>query len=344
MTTYIERLQRTGIRRKGSLKRGFRYVRPDGKPVRAGDLERIRHLAIPPAWTEVAIHPSPTAKLQALGKDAKGRWQYRYHPHFRRRREEAKFEKMVDFAAALPRMRKQISRDLARTGLPREKVLACVIRVLATCFIRPGSQAYAKMNRSYGLATLRNEHVAVRGPTVRFDFVGKSGKRQVRELSDRRVAHIVRELKRLPGKELFKFIDDEGEVIDVRRRHINQYIKDVMGEEFSAKDFRTWAGTLVCACALAKAGVDSSEPVKVKKKKVVEAVKQTAEVLGNTPAVCKSSYIYPWVLSSFDRGRVIDRFFHTAEDLARADGRTVEATERALLELLKTARARMRAA
>jgi DNA topoisomerase-1 len=333
--TQIEKLQRDGIRRLGSAKSGFRYRHANGRPVGKAEVERIKRLVIPPAWTEVAVAASEKAKLQALGRDARGRWQYRYHPGFRQRREQQKYGRLLEFAEMLPRMRKQVAIDLRKPGLPREKVLACVIRVLACCFIRPGSQAYAKENRSYGLATLRNQHIEVKGDVVTFDFIGKSKKRQVRQLRDRRVASIIRALMKVPGKEVFKYVNGGGEVVDVRRRHINEYIKEVMGPQFSAKDFRTWAGTLICACALAQAGVKRSEHPRVRKKKVVQAVKQTAEHLGNTPTVCKSSYIYPWVLSSFDRGKVIDRYFHTVEDLAKHDGAGLHQSEKALVTLLK---------
>ena len=332
--TLLERLDKSGLRRLGTPGKGFRYVRADGHPASAADVARIRALKIPPAWKEARIHPSPKGSLQAVGQDAAGRWQYLYHPAREARREREKFERLLHFAHALPRMRRAVLRDLALPGLPREKVLACVLRILSTCFLRPGSEVYAEENGSYGISTLRRKHVAVRGDLVVFDFPGKSGKQQYRELRDRRVARIVRELTRGPG-EVFKYRDAEDRWVDIHRRDINAYIKEVMGERFSAKDFRTWAGTLICACALAKAGTDPDETKSSRKSKVVAAIRQTAEQLGNTPAICRSSYIYPAVLSSFDRGRVIDRYFENVEQLVRRRAPGLHGSERALLKLLE---------
>lgn len=333
--TQLERLQQTGLRRIGSPKKGFHYETADGKRVKNGELERIRALRIPPAWTDVRINPSPKGKLQAVGKDAAGRWQYRYHPAFTAKQEKKKYERLVHFAQALPNLRKTIGRDINGKGLGRRRVMACLLRILSTCFIRPGSQVYAAENGSYGLATLRPKHVQVKGDTVTFHFKGKSGQQQHRELTDRRVAKIVRELLKTGHKEVFAFQQEDGSWVDVRRRHINEYIKEVMGERFSAKDFRTWAGTLICACALARCGFDAGDAKTVRKKKVVEAVKETAAVLGNTPAICKSSYIWPSVLSSFERGKVVDRYFETVEELVQHNVPKLHASETALLEFLK---------
>ena len=333
--TRIENLQQTGIRRLGSPRSGFRYVHADGRRVGRADLDRIEKLRIPPAWTEVAIHPSPRGRLQAVGKDDAGRWQYRYHEAHVERQERRKYERLVQFAEALPRMRRTILRDLRRPGLGREKVLACVLRILSTCYIRPGSQQYASDEGGYGIATIRKKHVTVKGDVVRFDFPGKSGKRQQRELRDRRVARVVRELLKRPGYELFKYEDENGELVDVRRRHINDYIKDVMGGRFSAKDFRTWAGTLVCACALARAGADGGDTKRARRKKVVAAIKETAEILGNTPAVCRSSYVYPGIVDRFERGRVVDRYYETVEELVAHRAAGLHPSERSLLRFLK---------
>jgi DNA topoisomerase-1 len=335
--TQVERLQRTGIHRLRMPKGGFRHEWAGGGRVLAEDLDRIDALGIPPAWTEVAIHPSPRGALQAVGKDAAGRWQYIYHEAHLKRREKKKYERLVHFAEALPKLRRAVKRDLAKPGLPREKVLACILRVLSTCFIRPGSQRYADERGSYGIATIRRNHVWVKGDVVCFDFPGKSGKRQEAELRDRRVAQVVRQLlSRTPhGRQTFKYENERGELVDVRRRHINDYIKEVMGERFSAKDFRTWAGTLICACALARSGGQAADSRTARKRKVVQAVKETAKHLGNTPAVCRSSYIYPAVLDAFEHGRIVDRYFETVEELVkhRTDG--LHASEKALLELLR---------
>jgi len=332
--TTAARLEKTGIRRLGAKERGFRYVQADGRPATAAQLLRIKQLKIPPAWTNAVIHPSPKGTVQAMGQDAAGRWQYLYHPAREARREREKFHRLVLFVQALPKMRRAVARYLAMPGLPREKVLACILRILSTCFLRPGSEIYAEENGSYGIATLREKHVSVHGDLVRFDFPGKSGKQQRRELRDRRVARIVRELAKVRG-EVFKYRNEEGQWVDIRRRHINEYIKEVMGDRFSAKDFRTWAGTLICACALARVGADAAETRAARKRKVVEAIKETASMLGNTPAICRSSYIYPAVLSSFERGKVIDRYFQNVEELVDRRGPGLHGSERALLELLR---------
>jgi DNA topoisomerase I len=338
--TQIERLQTQGIRRLGSPQRGFRYLRADGRPASREERERIEALKLPPAWTDVAISPSAKSKLQAIGKDGAGRWQYRYHESFSRRQQEEKYRRVVGFARALPKMRRRVSADLRRPGLGRDKVLACMLRILGTCFIRPGSQIYAEENGSFGLATLRAKHVKVKGDTVSFDFPGKSGQQQHRELKDRRVASLVRRLLKVPGRDVFKFVLDDGFVVDVRRRHLNEYIREVMGAQYTAKDFRTWAGTLICACALARA----RERVKLagahggkgaEKKTLVAAVREAAEQLGNTPAVCRSSYIYPSVLAMFERGKVVDAFFESVEELARHEGPDLHSSEKALLKMIK---------
>jgi DNA topoisomerase I len=328
--TQIELLQRSGYRRVGSPKNGFRYA---GAPKR--ELPRLRALRLPPAWTEVAINPNPKAKLQAVGKDKKGRWQYRYSEAAVRLRERKKYDKLVAFGRALPRMRRAISRGIRLPGLPREKVMACILRILSTCFMRPGSYVYARENGSFGIATLQNRHVSVQGDTVRFQYRGKAGKEQVRELRDRRVARIVRELKKLPGKDLFQYVADDGGIVNIRRRHINDYIKEVMGERFSAKDFRTWAGTLIAACALARLKGEEIEGRTDRKKLMVAAIKETAAQLGNTPAVCKASYIWPSVLHNFEQGTVLRTYFNTVDELVEARS---HGAEKALLELLKTGR------
>ena len=332
--TRIEKLHTTGIRRLGSPRRGFRYRTADGKKPSAADRERIEGLVLPPAWKDVAISASPSAALQAVGRDAAGRWQYRYSEEHDRRRERKKVERLVEFAEALPRMRAAIVRGLKSPELDRDKVMACILRILSTCFLRPGSEVYAAENGSFGIATLRSRHVTVKGDLVRYDFPGKSGKRQVLELRDRRVARIIRQLKKVPGRELFKYRDAEGNVVDVKRNAINQYIKEVMGKQFTAKDFRTWAATLFCASALSRAGADAAESRTARKRKVVEAIRNTATLLGNTPAVCRKSYISSSVLSSFDRGRTIAHNFRTVGELL-GSRRGLHAAEKDVLRLLK---------
>jgi len=334
VTTY-QRLAKTGVHRIGTAKSGFRYRRASGEPVSGAERERIIALRIPPAWTDVVINASEQGAVQAIGKDAAGRLQYRYHAARVRRREGEKYRRLVDFAAALPRLRGRVARDLSSPGLTREKVLACVLRILATCFIRPGSQVYAQENGSYGITTVRRKHTAVKGDLVAFDFPGKSGKPQHGQIRDRRVARVVRCCLRLPGHEVFKWRNGDGALVDVRRRHINEYIKEVMGDQFSAKDFRTWAGTLVCASALAREGATPDESTTARKRKIVAAVKETAATLGNTPAICRSSYIYPPVLTGFERGRVMHSHFDTVEELVTRSPHGLRAPEKALLELLR---------
>jgi DNA topoisomerase I len=329
--TVIERIQSQGILRNGTKERGFRYRHADGRPASAGELERIRELKIPPAWSDVAIHPSAGARVQAVGRDSAGRWQYLYHEAHVARRERQKEARLVRFIDALPRMRRAVERDLALPGIPRAKVLAGILRVLATCFLRPGSEDYADQNGSFGIATLRRRHVNVQGDRVLFDFEGKSGKRQVRELTDRSVAALVRRLLRYPG-EVFKFQAEDGSLVDVRRKHINAYLKEVMGEQFSAKDFRTWAGSLLCASALAREG---AEPGKLTKHRIAAALREVAGHLGNTPAVCRSSYVSPTVLRRFTEGRVIRAHVQDVSELMKGSVRKIERSERALAELLR---------
>ena len=333
--TRTERLHQTGIIRLGSPKSGFRYKHSDGRKVSAADLKRIQALAIPPAWTDVAINALAGGRLQAVGKDFAGRWQYRYHENHVRGQELKKFKRLIKFAEAIPKLRGTVSKHLRQPDLGRERVLAAIVRVLSTCFMRPGSQVYASENGSYGVATLRPKHVSVKGEVVEFDFPGKSGVQQQRELKDRQVAKVVRSLLKVPGKELFKYQNGNGQFVNVTNRHINEYIKETMGERFSAKDFRTWAGTIICACALARAGTELEEKLPERKRKVVAAIKETAEMLGNTPAVCRSSYICPAVIDSFQRGNIINGHFRTLEQFVAYRGRKLHEGEKAVLTFLK---------
>ncbi|MCA1829868.1 MAG: DNA topoisomerase IB [Myxococcales bacterium] len=326
--TQLERLQQTGYRRLGSPKKGFRYK---GAPKSV--VPRLHALRLPPAWTDVAISRDPNAKLVAIGRDKKGRWQYRYGEKAVRRREEKKYERLVAFGRALPKLRTYVSRHLREPGLGRDKVMACILHILSTCFMRPGSYVYARENGSFGIATLQNRHATVKGDTVAFHYRGKSGKEQLRELRDHRIAKTVRQLKKLAGKDLFQYVADDGAIVNLRRRHINDAIKEVMGERFSAKDFRTWAGTLIAASALARLNAEIVEGRTDRKKLMVAAIKETAAQLGNTPAVCKASYVWPSVLHSFQQGKVVSAYFRSADELAR--GRS-HAAERALLALLRT--------
>lgn len=332
--TNLERLQNNGIKRLGTPKRGFRYQSSNGRLTKA-DLQRIYDLKIPPAWTEVAINPAGKGRLQAVGKDAAGRWQYLYHANHTRAQELRKFQRLTKFAQAIPRMRSTVARHLSQPGLSRERVLACVLRILSTCFMRPGSEVYANEHGSYGIATLRRKHVKVKGDVVEFDFPGKSGVQQQHQVRDRQVARVIRSTLKVPGYNVFKYENGGGKTVAVTRRHINEYIKEVMGESFSAKDFRTWAGTLVCACALAREGDDIPEQKTAKNKRIVSAIKETAEVLGNTPAVCRGSYVCPEVINAFEKGQVIDNCFRSVDDLLAFRGRGLQKSEKALLKFLK---------
>ena len=332
--TNIERLQNIGIRRLGTPKRGFRYKPVSGRLTKA-DLDRIEELKIPPAWTDVAINPAATGRVQAIGKDAAGRWQYLYHASHTRAQELRKFQRITKFAQAIPAMRKTVARHLRQPGLTRERVLAAILRILSTCYMRPGSEVYANENGSYGIATLRRKHVNVKGDRIEFDFPGKSGVRQQRQLKDRQVARVIRETIKLPGFNVFKYQNGDGNPTKITRRHINDYIKEVMGTNFSAKDFRTWAGTLVCACALARVDDEIPEKKTARKKKIVAAIKETAEVLGNTPAVCRSSYVCPEIINSFEKGQVIDNCSSKLEDLIAYRGRGLHDAEQSLLKFLK---------
>jgi DNA topoisomerase-1 len=334
MTT-VERLQKTGIQRVGTPGRGFRYKRTDGKKVSSVDLKRINELRIPPAWTDVWINASAKGAVQAVGKDAAGRSQYLYHTTHVRRQDAKKFKRIIKFAEALPKMRATVASQIKQPGLGKETVMASIMRILSTCFMRPGSQVYASENGSFGLATLRPRHVRVKGDVVEFDFPGKSGVQQSRQLKDKRVAKVVRTLLKHPSREVFKYQNGDDKFVNVTRQHINDYIREVMGENFSAKDFRTWAGTLVCASALAKKGTADIEKKTTRKRKVVEAIKETAEVLGNTPAVCRSSYICPEIINNFETGKIINRYFNTVNELIRYRGRKLHAAEKSLLALMK---------
>jgi len=333
--TRLERLQKAGIQRVGTPARGFRYKRADGRKVSATDLKRIEELKIPPAWTDVWINSAAGGAVQVIGRDAAGRQQSLYHVNHVRRQEAKKFRRLIKFAEALPKMRAAVASHIKQQGLGREPVMASILRILSTCFLRPGSQVYASENGSFGLATLRRRHVKVKGHVVEFDFTGKSGVQQQSQLKDRQVSRIIRSLLKHPSREVFKYQNGDDEFVNVTRQHINQYIREVMGENFSAKDFRTWAGTLICACALARMGTELVEKTTVRKRKVVEAIKETAEVLGNTAAVCRSSYICPEIIESFETGKTISKCFHSLNELITYRGRKLHAAEKSLLAFMK---------
>jgi DNA topoisomerase-1 len=289
-----------GIRRRRAGEE-FIYIGPDGQQIREPEeLRRIRSLGIPPAWTDVWICPSPRGHLQATGRDAKGRKQYRYHPLWRAVRDQTKYDRMIAFGEALPRLRARVAHDLALPGLPQEKVLAAVIRLLEATAIRVGNEEYARHNGSFGLTTLRNDHVDVFGATVRFHFRGKSGKRHEVELRDRRLARIIRQCRELPGHELFEYVDRDGKRHDVGSGDVNAYLHQIAGQEFTAKHFRTWDGTLLAIRALRE--ISPSECQTQLKKNIVRAIDAVAAQLGNTRAVCRKYYVHPAVCEAYGDG------------------------------------------
>jgi DNA topoisomerase-1 len=292
-----------GIRRvMGPL--GFKFIGADGKVIRnAAELARIRALAVPPAWTDVWICRDARGHLQATGRDVKGRKQYRYHADWRERRDENKFGRMIAFARCLPRIRRRVQRDLKRRGMPREKALATVVRLLEATLIRVGNDEYARTNDSYGLTTMRNGHARVSGSHVHFNFRGKSGKRHEISLRDPLLARIVRHCQDIPGQELFGYEDEQGQPRDVGSQDVNAYLREVAGDDFTAKDFRTWAGTVLAAIALQEFEAVTHEAQA--KKNILTAIEAVARMLGNTPAVCRKCYVHPEILDSYLAGDTI---------------------------------------
>ncbi|HXA39791.1 MAG TPA: DNA topoisomerase IB [Phenylobacterium sp.] len=324
--TYVSDLD-PGIRRR-KAGHGFNYVDPDGQTIAAeATLDRIRKLAIPPAWTDVWIAPTERGHIQATGRDVRGRKQYRYHERWRHVRDAHKYDRLIAFGRALPRLRKQVDRDLARHGLPREKVLAAVVRVMEITLIRVGNEEYAKTNKSFGLTTLRHRHARIGATQAVFEFRGKSGKVHRTGFSDRRLARILKACQDLPGQRLFQYLDDDGQRHSVESADVNAYLRDALGEDFSAKDFRTWAGTLAAARALV--GLPECAGAGESRKNVVACVKAVAGVLGNTPAVCRAAYIHPLVLEAYEAG-----------DLPLKPAAGDRAFELALLTFLERAKAK----
>jgi DNA topoisomerase-1 len=288
-----------GIARRRAGK-GFLYTNPDGKLLRdIGELRRIKTLAIPPAWRDVWICPLANGHLQATGRDAKGRKQHRYHLRWREVRDQNKYEKLLAFAGKLPAIRRQVKKDLALSGLPRAKVLATVVRLLETGMMRVGNEEYARQNHSFGLSTLRNRHVKVTGPQIRFEFRGKSGVRHAFDLKDRRLARIIKQCRELPGQELFQYIDENGQRCAIGSADVNEYLRAAAGDDFSSKDFRTWAGTVLAMRSLRELCVNGG---KATKRDITRAIENVAKQLGNTVAVCRKCYIHPAVLDAYRAG------------------------------------------
>jgi DNA topoisomerase-1 len=286
--------------------RGFAYVDAEGRPVRdPATRRRIAALAIPPAWRDVWICPHPEGHIQAVGRDARGRKQYRYHPRWRAVRDETKYARLLAFGRVLPLIRARVAEDLARPGLPRAKVLGTVVRLLETTLIRIGNPEYARQNRSFGLTTLRSRQVKVTGAIVRFEFRGKAGRQHTVDVEDRRLAAIVKRCRDLPGHELFQYLDEDGEPATLDSGDVNAYLREITAQDFTAKDFRTWAGTVLAARCLGAAGDLLPEPQR--RRAVVQAVAEVARQLGNTPTVCRACYIHPGVVQAFLEGSLAGR-------------------------------------
>ena len=326
--------ERPGIRRKVSGN-GFSFVGKDGKPIKdEKTLERIRKLAIPPAYGDVWICAEPNGHLQATGRDAKGRKQYRYHPKFREMRDSTKYEHMLEFARGLPDIREKIAQHMRLRGLPREKVLATVVYLLENTLIRVGNDDYVKQNKSYGLTTLQDKHVKVEGTELKFQFKGKSGKTWNLKIRDRRIAKIVKECQDIPGQELFQYMDDDGERRDVTSHDVNEYLKEITGRDVTAKDFRTWAGTVLAALALAE--FETFDNDAKAKKNVRAAIEQVAARLGNTPTICRKCYVHPEILHSYFRGEMLLEIKKQVEEELRENLSTLKPEEAAVLTLLET--------
>jgi DNA topoisomerase I len=320
----------TRRRRNGS----FQYFEADGRRIRdANTVERIKRLAIPPAWENVWISPYANGHLQATGRDIRGRKQYRYHPDWRRLRDETKYDRMIAFGRVLPKIRRRVARDLGRRGLPREKVLATIVRLLETTLIRVGNDEYARDNESYGLTTFQDRHAKIRADKITFRFQGKSGKEHFLDVRNRRLAKIVKRCRDLPGYELFQYIDESGKLVDVTSTHVNEYLREIAGSDFTAKDFRTWAGTVLAARALQEFEKFDSEAEA--KRNVLRAIEAVARMLGNTPAICRRCYVHPVVLNAYLDGSLVERLKIRAEQKLARDIKRLRPEEAAVLMLLR---------
>jgi DNA topoisomerase-1 len=326
-------LFKTGIRRLGSRERGFFYRYPDtGETVREERvLTRIENLKVPPAWEDACIARSPSARVQAIGYDSAGRLQYLYHPRYRERKEREKFEQILRFSDALPEMRRVTSNHLRHKYLDREKVLATMTRLMNAAYFRVGQERYARKNKTYGIATLRRKHLRIEGDTMIFEYTGKWGQQQRKAVTDARLRRVVQECIALPGYEVFKYCDDSGEIRDVKSRDLNAYVKEVMGDEFTPKDFRTWAGTLIAAVKLAELGI--TEDLEQAEKNVLAAVDDVAHWLGNTRDIARASYISPRVLDHYMEGSVIAYYGELIEEIVAEQEGLTEGEEE-LLKLL----------
>lgn len=312
----------------------FEFFDTKGQPITdEARILRIKRIGIPPAWTDVWICPSANGHLQATGRDARRRKQYRYHEKFRETRDQTKYEKMLIFGAALPKIRERVQADLALPGLPKNKVLATIVSIMERTFIRVGNEEYAKQNNSYGLTTMRNKHAKVKGTKVIFNFRGKSGVEHQVELADRRLARIVKKAQDLPGQELFGYVDDDGNVHDITSQDVNAYLREITGEDFTAKDFRTWAGTVLAAVALN--ALDPCQTKREMKKNVTTAVKAVAQILGNTPAVCRKCYVHPAVLEAYLGGGMIEGLRRMTAEAIESKAQDLQTVELAVMKFLQ---------
>jgi len=312
----------------------FEWFDADGELIRDEQrLLRIKRLAIPPAWTEVWISPLPNGHIQATGRDARGRKQYLYHERWREVRDENKYDHIISFGKALPKIRRRITRDLKLPGLPRNKVLATVVQLLERTFIRIGNEEYARENKSFGLTTMKDRHVEVKGVKLRFRFRGKSGREHEVDVTDRRIAKIVSKLQDLPGQDLFQYLDDGSEVRDITSQDVNEYLREITGEDFSAKDFRTWAGTVLTAIALnAQEKFENGKQAKANIKTAISAV---AKILGNTPAICRKCYVHPAVLETYLDQKSIEGLTRTTEAALEREDVDLRSSEAAVLKFLE---------
>jgi len=312
----------------------FEYLDQKGKPIRDEQrLLRIKRLAIPPAWSDVWICPSPNGHIQATGRDARRRKQYRYHERWREIRDENKYDRLVNFGKALPKIRRRLKKDLALSSLPREKVLATIVQLLERSLIRVGNEEYARENKSFGLTTMQDRHVDVKGSKLRFRFRGKSGRQHEVDVTDRRIARIVMKLQDLAGQSLFQYLDDEGNARDITSQDVNEYLREITGADFTAKDFRTWAGTVLAAVALGKLG--ASETKRQAKTNIKHAIGAVAEVLGNTPAICRQCYIHPAVLEAYLNGNSINGFKPNRREECEKQGTDLASAQKAVLKFLQ---------
>ena len=329
---YVSDTERGFARRRRG--KSFTYVRPNGEAVRdAATLARIRGLAIPPAWNDVWICRAANGHLQATGRDARGRKQYRYHPRWRDAQDQNKYERIIAFARMLPKIRRAVARHLRKRGLPREKVLAAAVKLLEATLIRVGNEEYARDNHSFGLTTMHDQHVKVRGATIRFDFRGKQGIEHEIDLKDQRLAAIVHACGELPGQELFQYLDEGGEVCDVGSGDVNDYLRKVSGEDFTAKDFRTWAGTALAAQALQE--FQDFDSAAAAKRNITKAIERVAERLGNSQAICRKSYVHPAIIEAYMDRSLVKTLKRRTEKELRGTLHRLSPEEAAVLALLK---------